>query len=99
MRVTAATSPTLSLTMSVRKILTQSYHDLLAALKITDDEWPRCRNGHKKPDNGLLPILYAIAVFWLTKATVLEDTHVFCSPKQTNRKKMDAAAQRWMRRE
>jgi hypothetical protein len=41
---------------SVRKILTHSYRDLLAANRITEDECPRYANGKKKPDNSLLPI-------------------------------------------
>jgi hypothetical protein len=32
---------------SVRKIVTHYFRVLLAALKITDDEWPRYRNGQK----------------------------------------------------
>jgi hypothetical protein len=52
---------------SVRNILTHSYRDLVAALKMTDAEWPRYVNGQKRPDNGLLPLLHAIIKFLADK--------------------------------
>jgi hypothetical protein len=47
----------------VRKILTHSYRDLLAANSISEDECPRYANGKKKPDNGLLPIEHPVIEF------------------------------------
>jgi hypothetical protein len=52
---------------SVRKFLTHSYRELVAALKMTDAEWPRYVIGGKLPDNGLLPLLHAIIKFLADK--------------------------------
>jgi hypothetical protein len=52
---------------SVRKILTHSYKELLAALRITAAEWPKYPNGKKKPDNGMLPLLHEIIIFLADK--------------------------------
>jgi hypothetical protein len=52
---------------SVRKILTHLYQDLIDCLQWTIDDWPRCANGKKKPDNGLLPILPAMIKFLADK--------------------------------
>jgi hypothetical protein len=45
---------------SVRKILTNSYRELLAANRITEEECPRYANGKTKSDNGLLPIEHPV---------------------------------------
>jgi hypothetical protein len=52
---------------SVRKILTHSYREQLAASVISDADWPRYANGKKKPDNGLLPLLHSIIRFLADK--------------------------------
>jgi hypothetical protein len=39
---------------SCRRILTHSFSNLIAAGKLTYVEWPRYKNGRKKPNNGLL---------------------------------------------
>jgi len=57
---------------SVRKILTHSYQDLIDALELTIEDWPRYpgtkgKPGKKKPDNGLLPLLHAAIVFLADK--------------------------------
>jgi hypothetical protein len=62
---------------SVRNILTHSYMELCDALRITDAEWPRYANGKKKTDNGLLPLLHAIILFWQTKVIGYADTPRF----------------------
>jgi hypothetical protein len=52
---------------SVCKVLTHSYREQLDALRITDAEWPRYKNGKRHPDNGSLPLLHAIIRFLADK--------------------------------
>jgi hypothetical protein len=52
---------------SVRKILTHSYRDLLAAGRATERECPRYKNGQKKPDHGQLPVEHAAIQFLADK--------------------------------
>ena len=55
---------------SVRKVLTHSFKDMVAAGMMTDAEWPRygtTGKGKKKPDNGLLNILHVLIIFFADK--------------------------------
>ena len=55
----------------VRKLLRHSYQELIDALQMTVDKWPRSGQdgkGGKKPDNSLLPILHAAIAFLADKA-------------------------------
>ena len=87
---------------SVRKILTQSYQELLDALQMTLDDWPRYANGQKKPDNGLLPLLHMAINFLADKG---HRTHgyawvLFAETNQSKKqKKMVADAPKWMLKE
>jgi hypothetical protein len=51
----------------VRKILTHSYRELLAAGRATERECPRYKNGQKKPDHGQLPLEHAAIQFLADK--------------------------------
>jgi hypothetical protein len=53
--------------ISVRKVLTHSFQELIHTGRVTADDWPPSASNRKKPDNGLLNVRHPKIKFYADK--------------------------------